>query len=87
MQIGSQRLETLIIDLSGVVEIEPSVIQEMINLIAGIKMMGCQTVITGLRPEIVKVMVRMGVSFEEKALLRGTLQQALKDHLVDRIGT
>jgi rsbT co-antagonist protein RsbR len=84
-QIGNQRLETLIIDLSGVVEIEPNVIQEMISLIAGIKMMGCQTVITGLRPEIVKVMVRMSLSFEDKALLRGTLQQALKDHLVDRI--
>ncbi|HZG76534.1 MAG TPA: ATP-binding protein [Paenibacillus sp.] len=86
-QIGNQRLETLIIDLSGVFEIEPDVIKEMISLIAGIKMMGCQTVITGLRPEIVKLMVRMSVSFEDKALLRGTLQQALKDHLVDRIAT
>ncbi|WP_309118260.1 ATP-binding protein [Paenibacillus sp.] len=80
-KIGYDRLEKLIIDLSGVVDIEPNVIHELISLIAGIKMMGCETIITGLRPEVVKVMVRMSLTFEDKAMLRGTLQQALKDHL------
>jgi len=86
-QIGNERLETLIIDLSGVVEIDPNVIQELSNMIAGIKMMGCQTVITGLRPEVVKLMVRMSISFENKAILKGTLQQALKDYLEQIAGT
>ncbi len=44
-------------------------------------MMGCKTIITGLRPEIVKMMIRNGLSFESKAVTKGTLQQALADYL------
>lgn len=80
-QIGNNRIEMLIIDLSGVVEMESEVIGQLFNIIDGIKMMGCQTVITGLRPEIVKWMIRSGLSFENKAITKRTLQQALADHL------
>lgn len=80
-QIGKENIQTLVIDLSGVVGIEAEAVHRLINLIDGIKMMGCKTIITGLRPEIVKMMIRNGLSFESKAVTKGTLQQALADYL------
>jgi anti-anti-sigma regulatory factor/two-component sensor histidine kinase len=82
MQVGTERrIQTLIIDLSGVVGGEPEVIKSLIGTIDGIKMMGCKTIITGLRPDFVKTMIQQGLSFENKAETKGTLQQALVDHL------
>lgn len=80
-QIGNDRIETLIVDLSGVIEMTPDVVKQLINVFDGINMMGCQPIVTGLRPEIVKMMIRAGLSFEQKAVTKGTLQQALTDHL------
>lgn len=80
-QIGNERIETLIIDLSGVMVMDPDVVRQLINVFDGINMMGCQPIVTGLRPEIVKLMIRSGLSFEQKAVTKGTLQQALVDHL------
>ncbi|WP_248928849.1 ATP-binding protein [Paenibacillus hamazuiensis] len=80
-QIGNYRIETLIIDLSGVINMEPEVIKQLINVIDGVKMMGCHVVITGLRPDVVKTMIRSGLSFESKATTKGTLQQAIVDHI------
>ncbi|MBB6634247.1 ATP-binding protein [Cohnella thailandensis] len=80
-QIGHDRIETLIVDLSGVIEMAPDVVKQLINVFDGIQMMGCRPIVTGLRPEIVKMMIRSGLSFEQKAETKGTLQQALVDHL------
>ncbi|MCS7460441.1 ATP-binding protein [Paenibacillus doosanensis] len=80
LQIGQHPIDTLIIDLSGVVSMEAAVIAQILGVIQGIKMMGCQTVITGLRPEIVKLMIRSNLSFESSAITKGTLQQAIEDY-------
>ncbi len=82
-EIGNNRLETLIIDLSSVMAMESPIITQLIGVIDGIKMMGCETVVTGLRPEIAKTMIRSGMSFETKAITKGTLQQAVEDHLIN----
>jgi predicted transcriptional regulator len=44
--------------------------------------MGCTTVITGLRSEVVRNMINTGMRFNEKALTLGTLQQALNKYLL-----
>lgn len=80
-QIGNDKIETLIIDLSGVMEMDANVVQKLINVFDGVNMMGGQPIVTGLRPEVVKMMIRSGLSFEKKAVTKGTLQQALVDHL------
>ena len=82
MEIGKRRIQTLILDLSGIIEMEIEVLQKLMNILDGTAMMGCKAVITGLRPEIVTKMVRAGVCFGNKAETKGTLQQALKDYLV-----
>jgi len=80
-KIGSDRIETLIIDLTGLIEMEPEIIGKLLAVIDGIRMMGCQTVVTGLQPSIVKQMIRAGLSFENKAIPKATLRHALADYL------
>jgi rsbT co-antagonist protein RsbR len=80
-EIGNSHIHTLILDLSGAAVMEIEVIQHLIRVINGVSMMGCKTVITGLRPEIVKLVINSGVSFEHVAVLKGTLQVALSDYL------
>lgn len=80
-EIGKLRIQTLIIDLSGIAEMETEVIDHLLKTIYGTSMMGCQTVITGLRPEVVRQMIRLGVLFEKDTKTYGTLQQALNEYL------
>lgn len=80
-QIGTNKIEVLILDLSGVAEMEIAVMARFLHLLEGIAMMGCKGVITGMRPEIVKVMIRNGISFDSKAIMKGTLQQALVEYM------
>ncbi|CAM3590436.1 ATP-binding protein [Marinicrinis lubricantis] len=83
-QIGESRIETLIIDLSGTVDIESDVLVQMIRIIEGVKMMGCSAVITGLRPQVVNRMINEGLAFNNTAITKGTLQQALSEYLLTR---
>lgn len=83
MEISTKRIQTLIIDLSGVADMESYVIDKFLKLIDGIEMMGCKAVITGLHPVVVKKMIDLGVSFGDKAILKGTLQQAIRDYLLE----
>ncbi|MGE6375687.1 STAS domain-containing protein [Peribacillus muralis] len=82
MEIGSLRLQTLILDLSGIIEMEAEIMNQLLNILDGTALMGCKAVVTGLRPGVVMKMIRSGVDFEKKAETKLTLQQALKDHLV-----
>ncbi|MGE7603533.1 STAS domain-containing protein [Peribacillus sp. NPDC097675] len=81
IEIGRLRIQTLILDLSGIIDTEITVLRKLMNILDGTAMMGCKAVITGLRPEIVTKMVRAGVCFENKAETKGTLQKALQDYL------
>jgi len=81
-EIGVSRIQTLIIDLSGIADMEAEVIDQLLKIIKGASMMGCDLVITGLRTEVVRKMVRLGVSFDHRTETLGTLQQALNKYLV-----
>ncbi|WHY02903.1 ATP-binding protein [Neobacillus sp. DY30] len=80
-EIGNSHIHTLILDLSGAVVMEIEVIQHLTRVINGVSMMGCKTVITGLRPEIVKLVINSGITFEHTAELKGTLQVALSEYI------
>ncbi|MGX1373103.1 anti-anti-sigma regulatory factor [Priestia megaterium] len=70
-----------IIDLSGIANMEMHVIDHFQKILTGISMMGCKVIITGLRAELVRTMIHSGISFEDKAEAKGTLQQTLKEYL------
>jgi rsbT co-antagonist protein RsbR len=80
-EIGKLHIQTLIMDLSGIAKMEANVINHLIKIIEGVSMMGCKSIITGLRPEIVRDMIKQGYSFEQKAEMKGSLQQALKEYI------
>ncbi|MBH0171467.1 STAS domain-containing protein [Fictibacillus sp. 18YEL24] len=80
-EISRLTIGTLIIDLSGISNIENEVIEHLIIVTEGAKMMGCECIITGLRPEIVRKITMGGYIFISKAQTKATLQQALEDYL------
>ncbi|RFU69461.1 STAS domain-containing protein [Peribacillus saganii] len=84
MEIGRLRIHSLIMDLSGIAQMETEVIDHLIKIIDGANMMGCHCVITGLRPELVRKITRLGLSFENKAETKVSLQQALEDYLATK---
>jgi anti-anti-sigma regulatory factor len=81
MDISTLKLQTLILDLSGVTTMDESAIVHLENILMGVSMMGCKAVITGMRADLVREMIRLGVSFHEHAETHGTLQQTLKKYL------
>ncbi|SEM11077.1 Anti-anti-sigma regulatory factor (antagonist of anti-sigma factor) [Mesobacillus persicus] len=81
MEIADLKVQTLIIDLSGIVTMEKNIIDHFQKILNGISMMGCESVLTGLRPELVKNMIHSGISFRENVETRGTLQLTLKKFL------
>ncbi|WP_042223739.1 STAS domain-containing protein [Oceanobacillus manasiensis] len=77
MEIGKNHVEKLLMDLSGIAEMDKEAIHYFLKLLDGISMMGCETTITGLRPDIVREIIAFDVSFGEKVKTTGNLQQAL----------
>ena len=82
MEIGRLHIQTLIMDLSGISEMETEVIDHLMKIIYGTSMMGCDTVITGLRPDVVRQMIQLGIRFGDETKTYATLQQALNQYLI-----
>ncbi|WP_077624210.1 STAS domain-containing protein [Sediminibacillus massiliensis] len=81
-EVSNLRIHTLIMDLSGVASMDREVTAQLLKLIDGISMMGCSTVITGLRRDIAKEMMESGIRFDKDTKKLGTLQQALDQYLL-----
>ncbi|WP_138417449.1 STAS domain-containing protein [Aquibacillus sediminis] len=80
-EIGLSRIQTLIIDLSGIAEMEDEVAVDFKKIIDGSSMMGCETVITGLRKEVVQKITQLEISFGKDTKTLGTLQHALREFI------
>ncbi|WP_075618974.1 STAS domain-containing protein [Paenisporosarcina indica] len=81
-EVGRLHIQTLIIDLSGIADMETEVIDHLLKTINGTSMMGCRTVITGLRKDVVRKMIHLGLSFDKDTKTFGTLQHALNTYLI-----
>jgi rsbT co-antagonist protein RsbR len=84
-EVGRLRIQILIMDLSGIADMESEVIEHLMKTINGSSMMGCRTVITGLRADVVRKMIGLGVTFDKDTKTFGTLQQALSIYLGNTI--
>ncbi|RKL66522.1 anti-anti-sigma factor [Salipaludibacillus neizhouensis] len=80
-EVSGLRIQTLIMDLSGIANMEEEVIYEFLKVIDGISLMGCSTVLTGLRKELAKDITELGIKFSPETKKLGTLQQALDEYL------
>lgn len=83
-EIGNCQIQKLIIDLSGVAQMDHEVTSHFKKLIIGIYMMGCKSVLTGLRSEIVKSLINSEVIMNHAAEYKGTLQIALNDIIFNK---
>ncbi|MFC4411444.1 STAS domain-containing protein [Chungangia koreensis] len=75
-EVGKLKVTNLILDLSGVAIVDTMVAQQIFNLSSALKLLGVQTIITGVRPEIAQTAVSLGLDFSDQ-ITRGSLQQAL----------
>ena len=78
IEVSRLQVQTLIMDLSGIADMEMNVIDQFQKVMNGVSMMGAKTIITGLRPELVRKMIQTGVSFDQSTETKGTLQQTMK---------
>jgi rsbT co-antagonist protein RsbR len=72
------KLKTIIVDLSGILIVDTVVAEQLFRIIDTLKVVGVQTVITGIRPEIAQLIVSKGIVFnnvEIKANLRQAIQE------------
>ncbi|WP_428910917.1 ATP-binding protein [Niallia sp. Krafla_26] len=79
--IENSQIKTLIIDLSGIAPMGKEIVRKFNEIIEGIAMMGCKTIITGLRAEIVKDFINSGIGINGLPEYKGNLQQALQESM------
>ncbi|MDP4171188.1 MAG: STAS domain-containing protein [Bacillota bacterium] len=72
----SYNLTYMIIDLSGVPIIDTMVADQLFKVISSLKLVGIETCLTGIRPEIAQTMVNLGIDFKS-ILTFSSLHQAL----------
>lgn len=85
MDISKLKVQTLIMDLSGIADMEMNVISHFQKVLSGVSMMGSNAVITGMRPDLVRKMIHAGITFDQKAETKGTLQQTLRSYLDNEV--
>ncbi|KIL51935.1 hypothetical protein KP78_03050 [Jeotgalibacillus soli] len=71
------RNSVLILDLSGVPIVDTVVANEIFQVIKALRLIGVDTVLTGLRPEIAQSVVEMGISFNG-ITIKKNLQNAIE---------
>ncbi|MCG3088375.1 STAS domain-containing protein [Sporosarcina cyprini] len=77
-EVGRLKISYLILDLSGVAIVDTMVAHHIFNLSSTLKLLGVQTILTGVRPEVAQTAVSLGLDFSGQ-ITKGTLQQALSE--------
>ncbi len=67
----------LIIDLSGVPIVDTMVANEIFQVISSLKLIGVDTILTGVRPEIAQSVVQIGINFKD-VIIMSNLQRAIE---------
>lgn len=78
-RIASDEAAIVILDISGVPMIDTAVAQHLFKTIQGARLMGAESIISGVRPETAQAMVHLGIEMGEvrsRSTLRGALQLA-----------
>ncbi|OZU88872.1 hypothetical protein CIL03_07570 [Virgibacillus indicus] len=79
-EAGQRELDYLFIDLSGVSVVDTMVAYHIFKIIKSLKLIGVETVLAGIRPEVSHTMVSLGIDFA-KIKTHSSLQQALSMYM------
>ncbi|MET0342358.1 MAG: PAS domain S-box protein [Polyangiales bacterium] len=80
-KIATDEAEFVILDISGVPMIDTQVAQHLLKTVQGARLMGTESIISGVRPETAQAMVHLGIeigTLRSRATLRDALQLALR---------
>lgn len=65
-QCAKLGVEYLFIDMSGVVIIDTMVAHRIFNIVNSLKLLGVETILSGIRPEIAQTATQLGIGFDVK---------------------
>lgn len=80
-KISQTQAVVTVIDISGVAVVDTAVANHLIKITKATKLMGCETIISGISPEISRTIVELGIdvgSIITTSTLRHALRTALK---------
>jgi rsbT co-antagonist protein RsbR len=80
-RIADDEAAIIILDISGVPAIDSQVAQHLMKTIDGARLMGADSIISGVRPETAQAMVHLGVNIgniRSRSTLRDALQLAIR---------
>lgn len=78
--VTENKITRIVIDLSGVPMVDTSVAGHLFRLLEALRLLGCETTISGIRPEIASTIVELGIHFAQDIEVKRTLKQALSSH-------
>jgi len=81
-QCVQEGINTLVLDLSGVVMVDTMVAHQIFKLMDALKLLGIQSVMTGIRPEVAQTAVQLGLDFSG-IMTAGNLQNVIKKLLLN----
>ncbi|MCF6136719.1 STAS domain-containing protein [Pseudalkalibacillus berkeleyi] len=76
-QSSRLKLRHLIIDLSGIVVIDTMVAHNLFRVVNALKLLGVESIITGMRAELTQTVVSLGIDFKD-IITFSNLQKALE---------
>ncbi|MGB8268087.1 MAG: STAS domain-containing protein, partial [Priestia megaterium] len=79
--VNRLQLQRLILDLSGVYIIDTMVADRIFKVIDSLKLLGVETILTGIRPEVAQTIVSIGIDFSSLTI-KSSLQKAIEDVLI-----
>ncbi|MFP7477963.1 STAS domain-containing protein [Terribacillus saccharophilus] len=65
-QCAKLGVEYLILDMSGVVIIDTMVAHRIFNIVNSLRLLGVETILSGIRPEIAQTATQLGIGFDVK---------------------
>ncbi|WP_050616428.1 STAS domain-containing protein [Bacillus testis] len=84
LQCAKKEVNHLFIDLSGVVMVDTMVANEIFQLIEALKLIGVQSTLSGIRPEIAVTAMQLGLSFDTANITATLTQAILKNEAEER---
>lgn len=76
--VNHLRIKHLIMDLTAANFMDRMVVHELLKLIQGLKLLGCDTIVTGIKPDVAKLMVQQGMDITERINSKSTIKEAIE---------
>jgi rsbT co-antagonist protein RsbR len=75
-KISEKQAVMFILDISGVAVVDTAVANHLIRMTKAARLMGCETIVSGLSPSVARTIVELGIEVGDMRTT-GTLQDAL----------